>query len=83
MIEERVMGPKGQIVIPKTIREQLGLKRGSRVLFDFENGELILRSQQDPKKFVEEFCSAVKKKLKKRISLDELYTIQIEERILR
>ena len=83
MIEERVMGPKGQIVIPKTIREQLGLKRGSRVLFDFENGELILRSQQDPKKFVEEFCSAVKKKLKKRISLDELYTIQIDERILR
>ena len=46
MIEKRVMGPKGQIVIPKNIREQLGLKRGSKVLFESENGEIKLKIQK-------------------------------------
>jgi len=83
MIEKRVMGPKGQIVIPKNIREQLGLKRGSKVLFEFENGEIKLKPQKKPEEFVEDFCNGVRKKLKKRISLDKLYTTELEERVLK
>ena len=83
MIEKRVMGPKGQIVIPKNIREQLGLKRGSKVLFESENGEIKLKIQKKPEEFVEEFCTGISKKLKKRILLDELYTTELDERVLR
>lgn len=83
MIEKRVMGPKGQIVIPKNIREQLGLKRGSKVLFESENGEIKLKPQKEPEEFVEEFCAGIKKKLKRRISLDELYATELDERVLR
>ena len=80
MIEERVLGPKGQIVIPKTIREHLGLKRGSRVVFEFNEGELVLKPQKSPEQFVEEFCSTVKKKLNRKVPLDELYGDEAIER---
>jgi AbrB family looped-hinge helix DNA binding protein len=83
MIEKRVIGPKGQIVIPKKIREQLGLKRGSKVIFESENGEIKLKPQTKPEEFIEEFCAEVKKKLKERISLDELYTTELVERVIK
>jgi len=83
MIEKRLMGPKGQIVIPKTIRNLLGLKKGSKVLFELENGEVKIKPQQSPEEFVEEFYSAVKKKLNKKVSLNELYAIELEERVLK
>ena len=73
MIEKRVMGQKGQIVIRKSIREQLGLKRGSKVLFESENGEVKIKALEKPEEFVEDFCAGVSKKLKKRISLDDMY----------
>ncbi|MDI6859113.1 MAG: hypothetical protein QMC85_01310 [Methanocellales archaeon] len=38
--------------------------------------------EQIEERFVEEFCSAVKKKLKKKIDTGELYQAQVEERVL-
>ncbi|MDI6903827.1 MAG: hypothetical protein QMC77_08860, partial [Methanocellales archaeon] len=38
--------------------------------------------EQIEERFVEEFCSAVKKKLKKKIDTEELYQAQVEERVL-
>ncbi|MDI6639483.1 MAG: hypothetical protein QMD78_01530 [Methanocellales archaeon] len=38
--------------------------------------------EQIEERFVEEFCSAVKKKLKKMIDIEELYQAQVEERVL-
>ncbi|MEM2135255.1 MAG: AbrB/MazE/SpoVT family DNA-binding domain-containing protein [Candidatus Jordarchaeaceae archaeon] len=34
MICRRVIGPKGQVVIPKEIRDVLGLREGSEVLVE-------------------------------------------------
>lgn len=36
------IGPKGQVVIPRTIRKALKIHPGSKVIFKLENGQLIL-----------------------------------------
>lgn len=74
-----MLGEKGQIVIPKDIREYFGLKRGSRLLFEVKNDEIIIRPQKD-EEFAEEFCSIVKEKLTKKIDIKRLYHDQIEGR---
>ena len=75
----RMLGEKGQIVIPKDIREYFGLKWGSRLLFEVKNDEIIIRPQKD-EEFAEEFCSIVEEKLTKKIEINRLYHEQIEGR---
>jgi AbrB family looped-hinge helix DNA binding protein len=36
------VGPKGQVVIPRTMRKALKIGPGSKVLFKLEDGKLIL-----------------------------------------
>ena len=77
----RELGEKGQIVIPKDIRDHFGLKSKSKVIFDVKEDEIIIKPQKD-NKFVDMFCSVVKKKLTKEVDIEKLYHEQIEERNL-
>ena len=44
MIEEEMkVGPKGQVVIPRTMRKALKIEPGSKVLFRLEDDKLILK----------------------------------------
>jgi AbrB family looped-hinge helix DNA binding protein len=36
------IGPKGQVVLPKEVRDRLGIAPGDRVVVDVEDGEVIL-----------------------------------------
>jgi AbrB family looped-hinge helix DNA binding protein len=40
--EEMKVGPKGQVVIPRTMRKALKIEPGSKVLFRLEEDTLIL-----------------------------------------
>ena len=75
---KRILSEKGQIVIPKDVREYLSLKPGSEIVFEIRENEVVIRPKKDPKKFVEEFCN-IPKKLKKKIDLKRLIQKQIEE----
>ncbi len=44
---EAKVGSRGQVVIPKPIREQQGLKEGTRVTFQVEDGEVVVRRAED------------------------------------
>lgn len=46
MILKNVLA-KGQIVIPKTIRDLLGINIGDKMIVDIENGKIILSKKQD------------------------------------
>jgi AbrB family looped-hinge helix DNA binding protein len=75
---KRTLSEKGQIVIPKDIREYLGLKPGSEIVFEIRGKEVVIKSGKDPKEFVEEFCN-VPRKIKKKIDIKKLLEKQIEE----
>ncbi len=75
----RKIGPEGQIVIPKIMREYLGVKPGDTVILEVREGDSY-SSWERSKRFVEDFCSVVKDKLAEEIDLDRLVEREVEER---
>jgi len=39
------MTSKGQVTVPKRLRDAAGLRPGSQVAFEFENGRILLKPQ--------------------------------------
>ncbi len=85
MVRIRVVGKKGQVTIPKEIREKFGLKEGERVSFEVIGDEIIMKPEKSGREIVEEFASIVKNKLSapKPEELKRVYYEQIEERLSR
>ena len=49
MVRTRTVGKKGQVTIPKEIREKFGLKEGERVVFEIRGGEIVMRPEKAEK----------------------------------
>jgi len=77
----RKIGNKGQIVIPKDIREYVGIMPGDEVVMEVREKEVVIRSGVDPKDFVESLCSITEKKLTRKIDLEKLLEEEAEERL--
>ncbi|GEM_PF-2507125 len=76
-----LIGEEGQIVIPKEIRDRLGLKVGKQLFFELESDHIILISERG-KDFATEFFSIVKKKLKEEINFKDQYEEENDARNL-
>lgn len=85
MIIKREIGEKGQVVIPKDIREFLGLKEREKIVFEVKDKEVIIKKEQDPEEFLKDFFNVPgKEKKKPREAIKELkkiYEEQYEEEI--
>lgn len=78
--EKRTVGERGQIVLPKKLRERFNLQPGKKVIVEEKADAIILKPDQDPAAFVEEFISVPRKVKKIGISdikeaLEEEYEI--------
>lgn len=73
----RKLGPKGQVVIPKDIREKLSLTEGAILNFEVEDDAIVVKPEPSAEEFVARFLSVKGKKLRKRIDwksiLDDEY----------
>lgn len=78
MFVKRVLGEKGQIVVPKDMRNYIGIKPGSPIIFEARKSEIVIKLGEDPRDFVEEFCS-VPKKLKKEVDIGKIIESQTDE----
>lgn len=47
------VGPKGQIILPKIIREKLGIKPNSYVTVDLRENEVALQKRLEIEEFIE------------------------------
>lgn len=61
MIVKRAMGERGQIVVPKDIRERFGLQAGTELAFDVKGDEIVMKPAKTPEEIVEEFCKTSRK----------------------
>ncbi len=75
------VGEKGQIVIPKPIRDKFHLRPFTMLVFDVEEERIILKKKEDALAIFEDYVSAFKgkKKLPKKIDWNKLYYSQYEE----
>ena len=72
----RQIGEKGQVVIPKDIRQLLGLKFKQNVVFEINNEEVRIKTEQNPEEFLKDFLNIPK--LKKPLTLKDLKKIEDE-----
>lgn len=77
------IGPKGQIVIPKEIRDKLGIKEFSEVLVDLrDDGVVIRRSSPESVSYTDFFTTTYVKKLKQKVDLKKILDEEYERNIL-
>ena len=78
------VGPKGQIVIPKEIRDKLGMKESSEVLVDLRDSEVIItKAGPQSVSYTDFFVSTYAKKLNKRVDLSKIMDEEYERNLLR
>lgn len=58
---EAKVGAKGQAVIPKPIRDQMGIRPGDKVYFRIEEGQIIVE-KPDGEQLLEDFLDAYEKR---------------------
>ncbi len=63
------MGPRGQVVIPRPLRDALGLAANSDILFSLEDDRIVLE-KKDPEDVLEEFLAAVPDKVEAPENID-------------
>jgi AbrB family looped-hinge helix DNA binding protein len=75
------IGEKGQVVIPKPIRDQFHLEPKTAVVFAVVNNKLVLRKKKSGLDVLADFVNAGKGKscLPKKIDWDKLYYSQFEK----
>jgi AbrB family looped-hinge helix DNA binding protein len=72
----RQLGEKGQIVIPKDVRELLGVKERQEITFIIEKNEVRLKKKQTAEEWLKHFLRYRKKG--KSMTLEELKKIEDE-----
>jgi AbrB family looped-hinge helix DNA binding protein len=75
------VGPKGQVVIPKRMREALGLKPGVEVTLELRDNEIIIKKPQVTGSYTEYFITTSCPKLKKKIDIKKVLAEEVEERL--
>lgn len=76
---KREIGAKGQVVLPKDIRDYLGIKDGSQIAFEIIEGNVIIKPLRTGKEFVEYYCNTNSKKSKKHMGIKKLKKILDEQ----
>ena len=77
------VGPKGQIVIPKDIRDKIGIKEYSEVIVDTVDDSVIIKKLKPASvTYVDYYCATYSKKLNKRVDIKKLTEEQYERNIL-
>ncbi len=66
------VGPKGQVVIPKQLRDALGLKPGVEVVLELRDDEIVITKPKIEGNYTEYFISTSAPKLKKPINIKKI-----------
>ena len=81
MLRKKV-GPKAQVVIPKDVRDFLGIKQGSSVIMEVKEDSVILKPEKPAQRAVNDYLSVVKKKLVQEIDVKKILQEEVEQRVV-
>jgi len=78
----RTVGPKGQVVIPKEIRDETGLVEGSEVSVEAKDGDVVIRRVAPPTgSYVDYFTATFARKVERRVDLKRVIEEENDGRI--
>jgi AbrB family looped-hinge helix DNA binding protein len=66
------VGQKGQVVIPKQLRDAMGLKPGVEVILELRGDEIIITKPKIEGSYTEYYTTTQAPKLKKPVNIKEL-----------
>jgi len=76
----RNVGPKGQVVIPKQMRDILGLKPGVEVILEVKGDEVVISKPKIEGSYTEYYAATHAVKLKKCVGIKEIIAEEVEGR---
>jgi AbrB family looped-hinge helix DNA binding protein len=79
-LAKKNVGPKGQILIPKPMREALGIKHGVDVIIELRDNEIVISKPKVEGKYTEYYTSPSTPKLKKRTKIKDLIMEEVSNR---
>jgi AbrB family looped-hinge helix DNA binding protein len=74
------VGPKGQVVIPKRMRDALGLKPGVDVTLEIKGDEIVISKPKIEGSYTEYYITTCSPKLKKPVHIKEIITEEVAQR---
>ena len=78
----RTVGPKGQVVIPKDVRDQTGLVEGSEVSVEAKNGDVVIRRVAPlTGNYVDYFTATYARKVEKPVDVKKIIEEEDDGRI--
>jgi AbrB family looped-hinge helix DNA binding protein len=84
MEKKTTVGPKGEVVIPKEIREQVGIKAYSDVIVDVVDDSVIIRKiKPESVSYVDYYSATYSKKLQNKIDIKKITEKQYEKKTSR
>lgn len=77
---KKSVGPKGQILIPKPMREAIGLKPGVEVIVELRDDEIVISKPKINGNYTEYYTSTSTPKLKNPINVKQLILKEVSNR---
>jgi AbrB family looped-hinge helix DNA binding protein len=71
------LGPKGQVVIPKRMRDTIGIKPGTQVTLEIREDEIVISKPKSKGKYTEYYTSTRVSKLKKPVNIKEIISEEV------
>jgi AbrB family looped-hinge helix DNA binding protein len=74
------VGPKGQVVIPKKMRDAIGIRPGVDVTLEMRQDEIVISKPKIEGNYTDYYSSTQAPKLKRPINIKEIITEEVCDR---
>jgi AbrB family looped-hinge helix DNA binding protein len=77
---KKSVGQKGQILIPKPMREAIGIKPGVEVVVELRDDEIVIRKPKVESNYAEYYSTTKAPKLKKTVNIKDQILQEVSTR---